>query len=578
MKNFILPCFMLFSASICYAAPLEETYKDEYITVISPDGKWIAGALDEGNVIIRNLETDEVFTYFSNGGSISYYIGNGPGAVSNVGIIVGSTSGNNASYWDHDKGQWYNLKTPNPQFMSNACSVTPDGSVICGGAGNDNMSLDSEKIMLVPAVWYRQEDGFYSDAVLLPHPEKDFTGRIPQYITAVAISDDGKTVVGQIRDYAGFMQEPIVYTRGEDGEWSYTLLYPELLNPNNFEFPPYPGEYNGTPMPTEEWFMTEEEMAAYSEAVDKWTSGPFPQYTDYMTYEEYQQYLAAFDKYLEEYVPWEEAYDNYFTIYEDCINDGYSFVFNNIFLTPDGKYYGTSREITYVEDPIDGPKARRYPMILNTDGSGYTELDGSQDISLLMSSLTANEDVLATYIDPNNILPKKAYIFPSGSKEATPLEDYIADFNPDLAAWMESEMYQEIIDGIRPNGQFTYSDYMCSGSAVSTPDMSRMLCFTTTDTWTDQQMYYVSWVFDTGIKESAVKPTFSSRYEMTVLPDGEVVLDGEFRTIDIYNIAGAVVYSEKSPAGSINPNLGKGIYIFKAVTADGEEIVKKIAL
>lgn len=575
MKNFILPCFLLFTASAVYAENFQEAFPDEYITSISPDGKWVAGALDDGNVIIRNLETDESFEYFSNGGSINYYIGNGATPISNVGIIAGSTNGNNASYWDN--GQWYNLKTPNPDFMSNACSITPDGSIICGGAGNDNMSLDSEKIMLVPAIWVRQDDGFYSDAILLPHPDVDFTGRTPQYITATTISDDGKTIMGQIRDYLGFMMQPIKYTCDDNGEWSYTLLYPELLNPTGVEFPKYPGEYHGDPMPSQEWFMTPEEMAAYSEAVDNWKGGTdFPEYSDFMTPEEIEEYLEAFNAYLDQYIPWEEEYDKFAALYDTCITEGYVFVFNNGALTPDGKYLATTREITYVDDPFDGPKTRMYPVILNTDGSGYTDLNGTGDISLLSSGITANGDVLAVYIDPEWILPRQAYIFLEGSKEATHLEEYIREINPEVADWMEDEMLREVIDGITPAGEFTFRDFMCSGSPISTPDLSRILCFTTTDTWAEANAYYYTWIFDTGLEPSAVKPVLTADASLEVV-NGTIVLNGEFQSVDVYDISGAAIYTANRPTGTINPNLGKGIYIIKAITANGEELVKKIA-
>ena len=569
---------MLMSASICFADNYREVFKDEYLSDISPNGEWAAGAIDDGSVVIRNLVNNQNFESRTNGATVFYYIGSGPQPISNTGIVVGSTNGDNAAYWEN--GTWHTLKTPNPEFMSNASSITPDGSVICGGAGNDNMSLETDKIMLVPAVWYRQADGSYSDAVLLPHPDLDYTGRVPQYITALAISDDGKTVAGQIRDYVGFMHEPILYTCDDNGEWSYTMLYPELLNPDNVVFPAYPGEYNGIPMPTPEWFMTEEELEEFSQALDRWTTGkPTPEYKDYMTKEEIEAYNKALDEFLDEYNPWAESFDTFNELYTATVEAGYSFVFNNVTLTPDGKYFGTTREISYVEDPIEGPKSRMYPVVLNTDGSGYTDLNGNPELSLLTSSMARDGQVMATYIDPENILPRRAYVFPKDSKEAEPIEVYFMDVNPELSMWLEDEMTREVIVGFLPGGEFDYQDFMCSGAPITTPDMSRMICVTmATDTWVDAEALYYSYIFDTGIDISEVKPLATASCAMEILAGGVIDLKGEFSMIEVYDVSGALIYSEKSPAGNVNPNLAKGIYVIKALGADGTEIVKKVAL
>ena len=148
-------------------------------------------------------------------------------------MLVGSTTPVGTAAYVKG-GEWHLLPVPYPEHTNLAHGITPDGKVICGVVGNDDVSLDATNIMSLPAVWYLQDDGTYGEPVVLPHPEKDFTGRVPQYVSAISISDDGKTVVGQVRDYRGSMEEPIVYTCNDKGEWSYTLICPELINPKSF--------------------------------------------------------------------------------------------------------------------------------------------------------------------------------------------------------------------------------------------------------------------------------------------------------------------------------------------------------
>lgn len=582
MKKFTLFSVCLATMASAFAGNYEEVFYDEYLTALSPDGRFAAGAIDDGSVVIRNLESEDEFPYFyDERAGISYYIGTGGSPISNTGIVTGSTNGNNAAYWE--KGEWKELKTIYPEFMSNATSITPDGSVICGGVGMDQLSVDAENTMLVPAVWYRQADGTYGAPVLLPHPELDFTGRVPQYITAVAISDDGNTVAGQIRDYTGFMHEPILYTRDASGEWSYTLLYPELINPLNIEFPQYPGEYEGSPMPTQEWFMTEEELADFLEAWENATD-TYPTYEEFMTKDEIRQYQEAYEAYLEEFTPWETAYENFFNAYSRVLDEGYSFLFNNVYLTPDGKYYATSREITVSEDQFTHYEVR-YPVVLSTDGSGKFDLNGAfPELSILTSSVSADGLVLATSIDPEGIIPNRAYVFeipegndyyPAEGAEPTPLEDFIAGIDPDVADWMEEEMYREVITGVTPSGQFIFGDRMCSGTPVTTPDMSRIICYTSTDLWVEPEAYYYSWIFNTGIEPSGVGTIAGEDALIRVLGGGLLELEGEFSVINIYDMTGAQVFRTVNPQNVVSTGLHGGAYVIRALSADGTPVTLK---
>jgi len=62
-------------------------------------------------------------------------------------------------------------------------------------------------------------------------------------VTALSISDDGSTVVGQVVSANGFVTYPLVYTKGSDGKWSYKEYgLNEIVEPGTV-FPKYP-EYD----------------------------------------------------------------------------------------------------------------------------------------------------------------------------------------------------------------------------------------------------------------------------------------------------------------------------------------------
>lgn len=581
MKKILLLGAVLF-AGTSSALAIQEVVKGEYLDKISPNGVWAAGFIDTGSVVIRNLETGKTYQYITDGegGVLNYHIGQGSTPVSDTGVVVGSVNSEDASYWEN--GEWHALPVLSDAYTNSARSVTPDGSVICGGLGQAPLSLDAENIMSIPAVWYRQADGSYSEPVVLPHPAKDFTGLLPQYITATSISADGNIVVGQIVDFSGYTREPIIYTRDASGEWSYSTPYTSLLNPENVTFPEYPGEFD-MEMPSQESYMTESELAAFQAEWDRYISNQtdvMPKYEDFMTDEEIAEYQAAYAVYEKAYLEWQPKYEAFQKVFVSCLESGYSFIFNNVALSSDGRYYATTREIETLEDPFVGPVKSYYPVVLLTDGSGYLDLDGNYpEINLQTTAIADNGSLLAAFID-EGILPYRAYIFPTLEKSASavPLEEYIAETNKEVADWMEENMMQFVIDGITSTGQFTYTDFMCSGWAVSTPDLSTIICAVSTYTWEFEDPYaYYSYIFSTGLKVGGVENVTASDASIEAMGHGTLKVNGSVSGIDVFDTAGRKVFSISNPSGNVATGLS-GLYIVRATLSDGTVQTLKTAL
>lgn len=568
MKKSLLPLCLLASAALSAHAFVEPmSYEYQSFQHISPNGQWIMSEI-EGSIVITNLVSGESWEYNpSEDLSISYSGSNG-NSVSDNGIVCGSTSSiSNAAYWQN--GEWKSLPLGNantePGVMHLANGVTPDGSRICGSVGAHKFSME-DAVMLVPAYWDVQADGSFAEPVLLPHPDKDFSGRVPQYITANAISRDGKVIVGQVVDYSGFLPQPIVYTQNADGEWSYRLLASELINPEGLVFPEYPGE--APEAPSIESYLTEEELDAYNDAVTYYwnhmqDSVPptYPQYADYMNPDSIAAYNAAMDV----YTPIAEEWQNNYNAFEDVFNAVQSvapaFRFNSTYLTPSGSKY-----VTVVVKTVEDPNS----------WFGWAENPYAASIDLATGECTVYEDVtmdVSCVPNENTILgvdklgwdfPTVGYIMQDGKVDT--ISTWLGNQNPELKAWMVENMTHEYENWI-PNEET--GDYDCvlepflfCGMPLASEDLNTIAVWTPT-LW-DMNIQYLGYVFKmdnyAGVQGIGVNK-------------GSLSGD-DIASVAIYNLAGACVVP--ASANALQAQLPAGIYIAKAIRKDGSAFATKL--
>ncbi|MDE5554691.1 MAG: hypothetical protein K2J10_05855, partial [Muribaculaceae bacterium] len=242
MKKSLLFCL---AVATCVSPMMAETktptiYPNASFQHISANGRFIVSEL-YGTVTIYDLfeDTSEIFDpgeYFEN----EYSLGLGNCITADGSVILGGTNSLDAAYLEN--GEWVQLNVPDSNKTNLCNGITADGSRICGSVGLNNMTTD-DVIMQVPAYWNRNANGDgYGECHVLPYPTKDFFGGKPQYVTAVSISNDGKTIVGQVQFSSGFMAAPIVYKEDADGNWSYSSPTKYLFNPNEITAVENPGE------------------------------------------------------------------------------------------------------------------------------------------------------------------------------------------------------------------------------------------------------------------------------------------------------------------------------------------------
>lgn len=554
---------------------------------ISPNGKY-AVSYAQSNLFILNLETLDTYSYIADDPTyMTMYSGGNGNITANDGTVVGSsTSNGSAAYFK--EGKVYLLDVPDEEYANLANAITPDGSVICGQYGNAQISLDEDNIMGLPCVWYRNADGTYGDIVKLPYPALDFTGHVPQYVTATSISADGNTIVGQVRDNSGFYHEPIVYTRDDKGEWSYALFAHDLFTKEGLTYPemptmaypmePYKGDY-----------LSEEEMAAYQADVDAYNAGQsqkWPDMADYMSQENVEKYNKDYADYQIAFKEFSDAWDAYQIAYDEFMDGIPSFVFNSSYISPDGKRYATctvssdpmlmsrdskaksrAGEDIGFEDPgmgdFDEPEPDPVtPYIFDITTGEYTTV--KSDKGIYPHCIANDYTIFGTYnLDE---LPQ-AVAIPAGSDSYMMLEDYIGSFSPEDKNWMNDHMVHDV-DAFDINTweEITLFDQMCSGIPSVTPDQKVFGTYTV-NVWDydDPNEFYSYVIFaDKGAGVSAVPAT---DFNVKALEGGIVRIEGAEATVEIFNTAGAMVFSTRA-AGDIATNLS-GLYIVRATAADG---------
>lgn len=583
MKQILLAlgCGALTVSSLSAAVSLEPVALPNWqVAAISPDGLYIVSDLN-GTLITYDRETGEENTYeadYNTGTEYNTGVGN---CVSNNRIVVGGTTMDNAAYLVD--GEWHLFNVPDAKYTCSANGITPDGSVVCGNVGQAPIGIDEQKVpMVAPCVWYRQADGSFGDPVILPHPNVDFSGRTAQYVTAVTISGDGKTVVGQIVDWTGYMHQTIVYTCGADNEWSYSIPQPQLVNPDNLQFPEWPGD-NGPKEPTYEDFMTDAEIEAYNAAMEQWRNDGYdysniPNAADFISDEglaQYNEAHAAWEPLNAEYLAKVEAFNEVFYQVLEASTD---FVFNLIKMSPDGKKIALSSS-KEVEDPNSwfGYSTKYFPTVI---GIGDSSLSTSEFGDGLLVSFVGDDGTVVGCYQGEDF--RRAKVLLPGATDYTPLQDYVASRNASLGAWMEENMKHEYTDYVlnEETGEYeeaTKTAYFTGFPTVS-DDMNTIAC-ATQDLWAFEVDCY-SYILPIAVPSASVGTVKAEKLggiAVKALKGGVITLQGAVSNLTVSDLNGRVLVDVAPKSSTVVTGLASGIYLVKATAADGTSVVTKAA-
>lgn len=528
---------------------------------ISPDGKM---AVSENCIIVDFSDNNKQYNY-----SEQY----GPGSsncISNTGVVVGYQVGTErGAYWQN--GKWNLLPMTDGSISCYARGITPDGSMIVGTIAPTNYAGDYEGLMLNPCVWYRQSDGSYSDPVRLPYPDKDFTGRSPQYVTAVVASNDGKRIAGQIQDFSGFVAQPLVYDLNPDGTWTYTKLLEDLYHPEGIEIPEVIEE-----APDFYDFMTPDEIAAYEQALNLWNLlgngdySTYPNIYDFMLPSEYEEYYEALTL-------WNEESEEYYLTLEKVYAAVPTFSFNNVIANSDITLYASTDAKGFYDESTGLSEQKNIIYVIDVESGDYTKYPGEGAFELQATSLSDNGTLFARYRDTDyNIF--NGYILLPGETEFQSLYEYVAEIDPSLGSWMSENMTHDYTAVNTEDWTEYKATILATGVPHVTPDMS-VIALAQYNFWdyNSNVEYYGYLISPAGLAgiEDITNDDFVGIYP---LAGGSLAIKGEVASLEIYSMEGKKMLSIKNPGDRIDTSLPSGLYVVTSKTLSGQNAMKKIII
>lgn len=428
MRKSLLTAALAAMAMTSANAQVYDNIQDYEFDCISDNGQFISASNINAGVTIINRYTGQQYD-FSDPTMATIYSCCG---ISNNGIAVGN-NGYCACYWKDGK----EIELPQPaegdaahNAMGNAFSVSANGKYIIGGVSTGT-GFSADNLMMEPVIWTLQADGTYTYEVL-PYDKTDFSGRAPQYISAQCITEDGKFVVVQVRDYSGGVVYPIFYTKQDDGTWTRKtfgagLFWDEEKIAALPEMPVDPSKEIPNPVT----YFTKQDSIDYNKAVDEysaaldqcqqgildWSELPeYPQYWMFISEKRDQwvadstAYMAKANKYTNDIIDYLEKFQA--ALYNKSI------AMNQWSMSTNGKYVATAME--------DKNLRYTYPA--------YFDLTGEEPQLKLIESIT---DGLASSVSNNGTLianapaleyTRNASVINITEKDAQPVPfyDYIA--------------------------------------------------------------------------------------------------------------------------------------------------------
>lgn len=581
-----------FIACTCFGQTMKK-YEGLLFDKRSPNGQWTTQAM-QGSVAIFNRVDSMFYVYGEEEGS-TYSVGQG-NAINNNGIIVGGISDSQPAYWQDGEWNLLPLAEADTIVYNSADGITPDGRRIVGSLACSRWGLENNNQTLAPVVWTKGEDGKYGLYQRLPQPATDFSGRAPQYITAHSISDDGKTIFGQIVDYTGMYLCLIVYKEDAEGKWSYQTLGQELLYKEGTEFPAWP-KYEPK-QPQIQNYMSEEELAEYDEAMalyndstDLYYQGLIDKFPSYPLYDNYlkneakkEEYTQACNKYEKENKAYQDStsvFNNVF--YEACTEK--SFAFNEVITSENGRYYVSS--LSYPDpdgDPLAwSPEVITVPICFDLQGEkpAMTQLDGNDIITCSVLN-----DGTVFMASPSMEYTRNAYVVPAGSKKAISFFDWMKAKSLPAYNWMTENLsfdytgveydedYNEILVSV--------PDSLIAGT-ISVNGEGTVFSAFLWDAWSNPDYgQYISYFIDLDPALGIAAPkTEATKVKVYPNPTTDILyIDGNICKINIFDLSGRVVYESSSVSYSIPMAsiAGRGTYLVKLTTTDGNIVVKTVSV
>lgn len=528
----------------------------------------------DGSVIVSEGYESVDLYYVATGERIvlpAYRLGSGNCVSADGSIVVGATESDQPVMLKN--GEEVDLTSFSEEFAScNFNAITGDGSRVIGWVLNPDMSSEYNpdgNIMYVPMYFDVNADGTFGEVNILPYPDKDWLGMAPQYVTASFISNDGKTIMGQVVDNSGMAVYPIVFTQGSDDKWSYSLVTESLINPNKLPIPEMPAEFTEIP-PEIQDYMTPEEYQQYQDAYDAWVESgyqlEYPEFYNFMTDEEIAAYNEAADAYNEKANAYNEVYNKYFEDLQQIMAESTFFLRNGFAMDAEGKVAAMAADVEVEDNSIP-----EWPTLVSTYPTYMIDLATSEIKKLedlgddkypLPSQILSDGSVIASTPQPSMWSavqrPPQGFVLLPGADKFVGIEEKIAEVNPMAMEWMNEKYKKTITVGY---------DWDTDEELTETMLMTGHVCVS--DNWSVISGGVMAYLFNQD-EESEEEGNTLESYVITseINAIDAVAADAKVLGVKYYDING---FEIKNPE--------QGFYIVRTTLSDGTirtaKIVKK---
>lgn len=443
--------------------------KQMYSVKISPNGKYIGSKA--GDASIYNVETGKMDYYDG------CYLGFG-NTIADNGWAVGDQQDVGVLMRD---GEMIFPQSMEKFWFNDFNAITPDASRVVGVCNNPERG----GVKYVPFVCDIDASGNFLEPKILPYPKLDLFRAEPQFVTAVWISGDGKTITGEVQDWRGFFIYPIIFTEEENGDWSYFLPSEQLFNPTNIEIPDNPWlNKPALPVPTD--FMSGFRLQLYQEAMQAYLNygGEPPMPEEYMNDEQFAAYVKAVNDYNDWYYSEEERINKYIYIFDQVLRTSPTFSENELAIHPDGDYIMIHGGMVNSDYELEGRIYKFY-----TRSNSYEEI-AIPESNVYPSQILSDGTLVAA--TPKMDIPTSYLLLPN-AKEFITMQEYLQPTYPAISEWMDKElpggtglvvvsddlsvmsgglMPDQLADYDSENADFFYSSYIITGLIAGVEEIS----------------------------------------------------------------------------------------------------------
>lgn len=289
---------------------------------------------------------------------------------------------------------------------------------------------------------------------------------------------------------------------------------------------------------------------------------PYPQ--DYLK-EHKEEYDEAMKKFNDDNLSYSTDLQKFFDAYSENMT-GYTFDFNSIVMSRNGKYYSADFEywnIFFEPDAEFDKNKYMSPMLFSNDNEFPPSLIIQRDLSAY--KITDDGTIFANSpSDIGTLYTRKGYVIPKLEKEPVLFTDWMKENRPELYKVMDENLRFSYND----NNDALIEDELFSGTVRTNSDASIFTGYYLNPNTNEYESYYI---------QEGEPPVGISDIndEALITIDGRNISAPGCR-IEVYNIAGVCVFTTEDNASL--DHLANGIYIVNVTSPGARPRTQKIIL